>query len=175
MALSKLAEWQVPFKVHVVGQRFRQVPAVFAEIKQALPGYIGRWEYIESVEEYRSLLQKSDVVLSTAIHDYQGIAVLEGVAAGCQPVVPERLAYPELFASRYRYPSFENNPEKEAQGLAKHLKALAEDKQNDRLRNGPNVRGLSWNSLKSGYRDWLEATAVIKQRQVRAGSLLPEQ
>ena len=165
MALSTLAEWRVPFKVHVVGQSFRQVPPVFAEMKQELVNYIGRWGYVELVDEYRRLLQQSDVVLSTAIHDFQGIAVLEGVAAGCQPVVPGRLAYPELFASRYRYPSFENNPGKEALALARHLKALAEEKRNGCLEGAPNVRGLSWKSLKSGYQYWLETTAALKPDQ----------
>lgn len=162
MALSKLAEWQVPFKVHVVGQSFRQIPPVFEEMRQALTDHIGCWGYVESADEYRRLLQQSDVILSTAIHDFQGIAVLEGVAAGCQPVVPERLAYSELFASRYRYPSFENNPEKEALALAKHLKALSKEKSEGCLGSGPNVRGLSWSSLQSGYRHWLEATAALK-------------
>ncbi len=52
---------------------------------------------MENKREYQALLQQSNVVLSTALHDFQGIAVLEGVAAGCIPVVPNRLAYPELF------------------------------------------------------------------------------
>lgn len=123
-ALQLLKDRNIPFKVHVVGQRFRQIPPVFEEMRKTLKDQISYWGFVERVDEYRSLLRKSDVVLSTAVHDFQGIAVLEAVAAGCIPFVPDRLACPELFAKRFRYPSIEDESEKEAEGLADHLERL---------------------------------------------------
>ena len=41
----------------------------------------------------------------TALHEFQGLAVLEAVALGCVPVVPDRLAYPEIYPAQYRYAS----------------------------------------------------------------------
>ncbi|OED44593.1 glycosyl transferase family 1 [Endozoicomonas sp. (ex Bugula neritina AB1)] len=155
-ALQLLVKRQVPFRVHVVGQSFRQIPDVFSAMKQELEPYIGRWGYIDSVTEYRSLLQEADVVLSTAIHDFQGIAVLEGVAAGCRPVVPDRLAYPELFARCYRYSSFENDPGREALALADHLEKLSIAKQEGQWGGVADIEALSWSALTPGYRDWLE-------------------
>jgi hypothetical protein len=40
------------------------------------------------------------VAVSTATHEYYGIAALEALAAGCRPLLPDRLAYPELLADR---------------------------------------------------------------------------
>ncbi len=91
---------------HIVGQQFRQHPAAFAELEQLLErrNWKGCWGYIESREDYIKLLQDSDFVLSTALHDFQGLSVLEAVSAGCRPVLPRRMAYPEFFGECFLYP-----------------------------------------------------------------------
>ena len=52
--------------------------------------------WVESREEYWSLLQQADWVLSTARHEFFGIAVAEAMLAGCLPWLPDRLSYPEI-------------------------------------------------------------------------------
>ena len=49
-----------------------------------------------TTDDYRSWVARSDIVVSCARHDFFGVAVAEGVAAGCVPVVPDALHYPEL-------------------------------------------------------------------------------
>lgn len=59
-----------------------------------------------SVEEYRHWLCRSDIVVSCARHDFFGVGIAEAVAAGCTPVVPNALHYPDLLgptASRFTY------------------------------------------------------------------------
>jgi glycosyltransferase involved in cell wall biosynthesis len=48
--------------------------------------------------EYRALLNRADVVVSTAHQEFFGVSVAEAMAAGAVPLVPCRLAYPELLA-----------------------------------------------------------------------------
>jgi glycosyltransferase involved in cell wall biosynthesis len=45
---------------------------------------------------YRKLLQRSDIVVSTARQEFFGVSVAEAMAGGAVPLVPNRLAYPEL-------------------------------------------------------------------------------
>lgn len=103
LAIVKQVVTQFPpghFQWHIVGQQFRQVPKAFAEIKTLLEraNMLGAWGY-QTKGDYCRLLGESDIVLSTALHDFQGLSVCEAVAAGCVPVLPARVAYPERFSS----------------------------------------------------------------------------
>lgn len=150
-AAKQLIAAGVDFKLHVVGQQFRQVPEAFTQLKTMLDDRAGSWGFMESVEDYRRLLQQSDVVLSTALHDFQGIAVLEGVAAGCVPVVPDRLAYPELFPARCCYKSGEG----ETEALVTMIQRLAAAKAIGSLPLVPDVTGLGWAHLQPRYQQLL--------------------
>ena len=46
--------------------------------------------------DYESLLDRADVVVSAAKGENFGIAVVEAIAAGAWPVLPDALAYPEI-------------------------------------------------------------------------------
>ena len=161
MALSKLKQSGIDFRVHVLGQQFRRMPDVFREARLELDDCIGRWGYVESTAEYRTLLAQSDVVVSTAIHDFQGIAILEGVAAGCQPLVPDRLAYRELFPHRFRYAGTPSRPEQEAVVLATRLQRLTEQKaQGFFIPDVPDVTRLRWSCLGAIYNEVLGPTLL---------------
>ncbi len=45
---------------------------------------------------YGELLGRADIVVSTAQQEFFGVAIAEAMAAGAVPLVPNRLAYPEL-------------------------------------------------------------------------------
>jgi glycosyltransferase involved in cell wall biosynthesis len=50
---------------------------------------------------YRHLLSSCDVVVSTALQEFFGVSVVEAIAAGCRPVLPDRLSYPWLIPDEY--------------------------------------------------------------------------
>lgn len=105
--LQQLDKRNFAMKVHVIGEQFRSQPAAFAAIESLLNNSLclhkGQWGFLDNAVAYRQLLGTSDIVLSTASHDFQGIAIMEAVALGCLPVVPDRLAYPEIFKDEWRY------------------------------------------------------------------------
>lgn len=102
-ALYELEELGVPFRLIVLGQSFRYGPSCFAEARGRLQAKTIHFGYAESREEYVQLLRSGDVVVSTALHEFFGLAVLEAVRAGCRPLLPHRLSYPELFPEKYLY------------------------------------------------------------------------
>ena len=150
-ALLKLHEDGVDFRVHVVGQQFREQPPVFAEMRPLLVTHIGEWGMVESDTAYRRLLQESHVVLTTALHEFQGLAVLEAVASGCIPLVPDRLAYPEFIPEEFRYPSYPDDAGRESEAIATRLQSLAKDFQEGRFPQAPNLSRLSWSQLRPAY------------------------
>ena len=82
-------------EVVMLGESFQRTP----------DGMTGRLERLGSAllwsgfkpdqAEYASTLGGCDLVVSTARHEFYGIALLEGLACGCSPLAPDRLAYPE--------------------------------------------------------------------------------
>jgi glycosyltransferase involved in cell wall biosynthesis len=109
-------------KFHILGQQFRQQPAAMktiAKIHQAICLTLG---YVTSRASYLNKLQSADIVLSTAHHDFQGIAMLEAVACGCRPIAPNRLVYPELYPKGNLYDSTPENPQSEAKAIYQLIK-----------------------------------------------------
>ena len=101
-ALEKLREQGVDFRVSVIGERFRDYPPAFDAAQARFESYIDRWGYQETRADYEAALGEADVIVSTADHEFFGISVVEAIAAGAYPVLPRRLAYPEILnASDY--------------------------------------------------------------------------
>lgn len=94
-ALRKLAAEGVDFRLAVAGERYQTVPPAF---EQAQADFADRlvWFGMAPAADYPGLLRRSDVVVSTAHHEFFGVAVLEAITAGALPVLPRRLSYPEL-------------------------------------------------------------------------------
>jgi len=95
-ALYAMADDGLEFQLIVAGENFRQQPIEFAQARERLAGRILHFGYADSRAEYARLLRQSDIVISTALHEFFGISVLEAIYAGAYPLLPARLSYPEL-------------------------------------------------------------------------------
>jgi len=82
---------------------YRLAPAIFETARQRLAHRILHFGYAKDREEYSRWLREGDIVVSTASHEFFGLAVLEAVRAGCRPLLPRRLSYPELFPPEFLY------------------------------------------------------------------------
>jgi hypothetical protein len=58
---------------------------------------------------YYQLLAGSKVVVSYALQENFGFGIAEAAYLGCQPVLPNRLVYPELYNKEFLYDSFEQS------------------------------------------------------------------
>lgn len=146
--LYALAEQGVPFGLIVLGESFRSQPPVFAQARERLAERIIHFGYAEDRQEYCRVLCQGDVVVSTANHEFYGMAVLEAVRAGCRPLVPDRLAYRELFAPEFRY--------EDAAFAQKLMAAMAAGRLGQQEAHTL-TSGFSWPELAAGYRQWFEA------------------
>ena len=57
--------------------------------------------FVPDRAEYWSILSNCDVVVSTAIQENFGIGVIEAILAGCHPILPHRLVYPEIIPVKF--------------------------------------------------------------------------
>jgi len=80
----------------ILGERFSRVPDEMQQFLNEFDEDIDHAGWVESRDQYWSLLGDCDWVLSTARHEFFGIAVVEAMLAGCLPWLPRRLSYPEL-------------------------------------------------------------------------------
>lgn len=88
------------FRMMVLGQSFREQPACFAEAARDLSHRIERWGYVASRPEYLEEVARCRIVVSTALHEFFGLAVREAIALGCRPLLPRRVVYPEMVGGR---------------------------------------------------------------------------
>jgi len=106
-AMQALADEGLEFEVAIAGQEFIETKG---ELGLAAAGLGDRLVHIgepDGRDAYARLLASSDVAVSTASNEFFGLAMIEAAYCGCFPLVPDRLAYPELYPPEMRYGSQE--------------------------------------------------------------------
>ena len=131
----------------ILGEQFRETPESLVTFQSEFADQIDHCGFVNSKRDYWKWLHKADWVLSTATHEFFGIAVVEALFAGCLPWLPQRLSYKELLPASGRGLAPINPPEhpflvKEA--ICKHL-FMAQAEQSSKR-----IDGLIANIRKSG-------------------------
>jgi glycosyltransferase involved in cell wall biosynthesis len=135
------------FRLAVLGQRFRDRPECFNTARERLEDRIIQFGFLEERQDYSRILAKGDVIVSTAHHEFFGIAVIEAVRSGCIPVLPQRLSYPELFDNQYLYPD---------NCLADHLERVLIERPFLSIEQRELMTGkFAWQALVDQYKNWL--------------------
>ena len=101
-ALQQLNKMNPAFELALLGHRAKTKPEALLKIEHHLADKIIVNEKV-CRDDYRKYLAQSAIIVSTAIHEFQGLSVLEAVSAGAVPLVPDDLCYREQYADEYRY------------------------------------------------------------------------
>ncbi len=95
-AIRYLAHREVDFRLCLLGERFRNSHPALGELEELAGDRVLFSGYTTSARVYWQQLASMDLVVSTARHEFFGIAMVEAMAAGAVPIVPNALAYPEV-------------------------------------------------------------------------------
>jgi glycosyltransferase involved in cell wall biosynthesis len=141
------------FGLILLGESFRNLPAEFLEARERTPERIVHFGYAEDPATYARLLWEADVVVSTAVHEFFGAAVVEACYCGCFPVLPRRLTYPELIPPEHHeaclYADFD--------GLLSRLRhALTHLDDTRRFSLHDHMSSYDWAQMTPHYDDLLE-------------------
>lgn len=118
-SLDALAQRGVAFGLSVIGEQFAETPTCFTQAKARFADRIVRWGYQPTRQAYEDALREAGVVVSTSRHEFFGIAVAEAMSAGCAAVLPNALAYPEVWADAALY--HDQTPEGVADAIERAL------------------------------------------------------
>lgn len=104
-AVTSLAAEGLQFEVVVAGQEFKETSGAMQMAAAALGDRLVHAGEPGSRTAYAKLLRSADIAVSTARNEFYGLAMIESCYAGCYPLVPDRLAYPEIYPPQFRYAS----------------------------------------------------------------------
>lgn len=142
-ALLLLEQKKIDFQLALLGERSLKPPAALLQIEEKLAHRITINGHL-SKQHYRQYLSQSAIVVSTAIHEFQGLSIMEAVSGGAVPLVPDALCYTEQFAELYRYPW------QQSEALANKLYEFLKH-----LPPAPDISGWYSENLQSPWRDCL--------------------
>lgn len=117
--VEQLLDRDVSFRMSLLGQRYMSVPDEMQRVEALLSSAGSLWHnrFIEDRNQYLRCLSEHQVVLSTANHEFQGLAVQEALLCGCRPLVPDAVVYPEYVPEGGRFITPEDAVDKLVLGL----------------------------------------------------------
>ena len=103
-AIDLLVESGAKFRINVMGgnSESSSIGYMFDAFKKKYATIIDVWGF-PSRAVYEQTLSKTNVFVSTALHEFYGITAVEAHQAGAFCVLPNRLAYPEVFKTKANY------------------------------------------------------------------------
>lgn len=86
----------IPFEVAILGETSQMQPQAFNRARDELGPQIIQFGYVPNKDSYYQWLRRGTILVSCAIQENFGISVIEAMAYGCFPLLPNALVYPEI-------------------------------------------------------------------------------
>jgi len=114
-ALRELVQEGIDFRLAMMGWGGGRDDS-FAEDRVSLEPHLVHWGEADDAT-YRKWISRAGIGVSCALHDFQGLAMLELAQTGATPIVPNRVAYPECLPEALFYEGSEPDEEREVEDL----------------------------------------------------------
>lgn len=95
-SMDALDDRGIDFRLALLGENFQAVPKEFIAARERYGDRILHYGYAADRDDYWRWLRRGTLTVSTAIQENFGISLVEAAYAGCHPLVPRRLSYPEV-------------------------------------------------------------------------------
>lgn len=169
--MNRLDDSGHQFRLILAGEHFEEQPYEFERAFERYAERILHYGYAEDFEEYSRLLHKSHLVVSTSIHEFFGIAIMEAIYCGCHPLLPNRLSYPELIPESLHRPLLHapilyEDEEALYENLARILSGDERPLPVSTLRKIP--EHLNWKTHVDAYDDLLGEAVDLRRERVPA-------
>lgn len=159
-ALGKLKEAELDFGLVLAGQDPPSGSTAAAEERAraedefadhiVIAGDLDRQTYLQH-------LSTADLVVSCARHEFFGVAVVEAVAAGCVPLLPDALSYPELIRPPW-HRSVLYEPGTFGSRLVEAVKRI-DELRNETIGLAESMHRFDWSAVADIYDDRLAAVS----------------
>jgi glycosyltransferase involved in cell wall biosynthesis len=158
-ALRAVADRGIDFRLALLGENFQAVPQAFLSARNRFEDRLVCYGYEPDRARYIAWLKQGDVVVSTAIQENFGISIVEAVRCGCLPLVPNRLAYPEILPEAAHADCLYDGQTDLEEKLARMLTGF-EEKEALRKSLSAAMARFSWDSVIKGYDEELAQLAA---------------
>lgn len=155
-AAETLMKAGIDFKLAILGEcPGKRIPETFIKARETFGPRIVQFGYAPDRKTYFTWLEKGSMVVSTARQENFGMSMVEAMACGCLPLLPERLSYPEILPERF-HDLFLYRNQKEL--ITKFRNVLGMKHQSSQLRKemAKAMELFSWKSRISQYDGILE-------------------
>ncbi len=160
-ALRKVREAGLDFGLVLAGQDPPSGSTVAAEERAA-----AETEFAEHIvasgdfdrAEYLEQMAQCDLVVSCAKHEFFGVAVVEAVASGCIPLLPNALSYPELIRPPW-HPAVLYEPGTFGTRLVDAVKRV-DQLRDDTVGLAQSMRRFDWSTMAKVYDDRIAAVSA---------------
>jgi len=153
-ALIVLAEQGLDFNIAVLGENFSNSPVEFENAQKKLGGRIVQFGFAETFEQYANWLWQADIIPVTSNQDFFGASVVEAIYCGCFPLLPNRLAFPEIIPVDKYADNFYNNFDELVEKLAGAICDIQQTREQDL---SPVVEKYCWEKMAPYYDEVLES------------------
>ncbi len=161
--LDAVADRGADFRLALLGESCQTVPKVFMRARKRYGRRILQYGHVASRAAYIDWLEQGAVVISTAQQENFGISVVEAVRLGCFPLLPKRLAYPEVIPENF-HPHVLYQDQEDLIARLCHLLARFDDYHTLRSQLAEAMGCYAWDNMIERYDALLESLAQIVQR-----------